>query len=214
MLSVRLFGARLMRGAPFFLVSASLAGSMALAAAPAARFELPANPDAIVLSFSERLGEIQSEDHPWLRVHADGRVVAHRPSYLKNAGTFTSSISPDEMKGLLQTLADRGIMEFDPKAVVSELAAEKSKNPTLFEASDVSIFEIRVRLKEYQPAGSLTVNRDFEKDIEWSGLRRDAKRFPQVAGVQALSAAVSDLQALAQRTERLQNRDSMAGGER
>jgi hypothetical protein len=173
------------------------------AANPVARVELPDDQDQVVVSFTEIIGEIESPDHPSLRIYADGRVVRHRPSYMKHAGDFVSQMGLDELHQLLQSLADKGVMEFDAETARSELEAARLNRSELYTASDESVFVIELHVKEYQPAGLLDTDShsDFEKTVTWQGLRHDAKRFPEVAAVKNLLAACQQLEGLAQAVE-------------
>ncbi len=186
------------------LVILVLGAGLATAAgpgAPSGRFELSSDPDRVVVSLSERFGEIEAADHPWMRIYADGRVVRHRPSYMKHPGDHIGQISPLELERLLDSLAGKGIMEFDGRAAAASKREAEQNRSQLYFSSDPSLIEIAVQLDSYKPAGSLTAKRDFHKTISWQGLRHDAKRFPEIAELQNLAAAFRQLNELAARIE-------------
>jgi hypothetical protein len=50
-------------------VSLPPAASVTALAEEAAQFQLSSDPNQMVLRFSERVGEVQSDDHPWVVVY-------------------------------------------------------------------------------------------------------------------------------------------------
>ena len=120
---------------------------------------------------------------------------------MKHPGEHIGQISLPELERLIDSLAGKGVMDFDQRAAaVSKRQAEQGRSQLYF-SSDPSLIEIEVQLDSYRPAGSLAAKRDFRKTISWLGLRHDAKRFPEITELQNLAAAYRRLIELAERIE-------------
>jgi len=192
------------------LVALGLVGLWAVPArvlAGAATVIEPARrPDVIVVSYREVLGEIGGADRgPTLAVYGDGRLVAHYPPYMKRAGDYEQWLAPAELDGLLRSLADKGVLEFDPAATRAAAAARQRAGAghgpvTVFEATDASTTVIEVAVDRYRPAapGAREV-RNVSKRVVWQGLRTDAERHPDVPALRDLAAAEQELRALRER---------------
>lgn len=163
----------------------------------APRIELASDPGIVVIHLREEIGEMRSPDQPWMKVYADGRVERHLPHYMKNAGDWVGSISPERLERLAVHMAGAGLVEFDSQAVRGAKEAAERGSGVLYNASDTSVITIEVRFDGYQPAGSLAMSHDVRKSVSWDGLRSDTRRFTQIAPIQELGAAFSRLSALA-----------------
>ena len=72
-------------------------------------FLLPANPDAVVISYSEIPDMLANPDlTPRIQVFADGRVMVHYSPYMKRAGDYQLFLNPGELRQLL--LAVSGVV--------------------------------------------------------------------------------------------------------
>ena len=121
---------------------------------------------------------------------------------MKQPGDFVGQITADELDELLRSLASKGIMEFDSATVRNSKLEAQRNRPTLSHSSDPSVFEIVVNLASYKPAGTLKAQQDFRKTVSWSGLRHDARQFPELTAIQDLSSAYTRLNELAEKFER------------
>jgi hypothetical protein len=186
-----------------------------LRAAPAsaqtdtALFELPSNPQALVLRFSESYVSIADPDPgSSLEIHADGRVVVHYPPYMKRAGDYEMHLSAGALRSLVASQLARGVAEFDPVSArkrVREVALERgraagSERPELFVAADASISRIELRLRRYTAAGRPS-QVDLVKQISWKGLAAHARRYPEIPALEELARAQTELLELMQSTD-------------
>lgn len=184
----------------------------ALAAGPAgsqlppetgASFELPADPAAVVLEYYEIVGMIAAEDRgPRLLIRADGSGVVHFPVYMSRAGTYELRIPVSELRDLVASLMAEGLVEMDPAAMrrardrAEAEAARRAREEggALVAVSDESTSVVALRLAEYRRVPGGPVQRDVEKEVVWHGLRSDAERFPEVAGLAGLQRVVETLE--------------------
>lgn len=186
------------------MIAVGLAGIAATAQAQATddgRFELPADPDQVVVQFVERFGELESSDYPTLRVHADGRVVRHRPAYMVRQGDFTGRLSRQELQELLGSLSDNGLLDFDEQSVRRATSEARQSRVLQSMMTDPSTIEIEIRLAGYRHEKSAAPRVDVHEVVRWTGLRYDAMTYPEVTPVQKLSEAYRQLNALAERVE-------------
>jgi hypothetical protein len=183
------------------LVLAVLGGQLSWAQSAPARFELPSDPQALVLRFSESLAALAHPDPgPSLEVYADGRVAVHYPPYMKRAGDYELRLDPGALQRLVASQLARGVAEFDPEAVRSrrrELARERgraagSQRPELFSVPDAATSRFELRLGSYQPAGR-GPQAPFSKRISWHGLAAHARHYPEIAALADLARARRDL---------------------
>lgn len=197
-------------GRTFGIVSiliASLFASVALARplgvrdAGSGRFELSDDPGQIVIRLTETIGQVRSEDMPSITIYADGRVVRHRAEWMSHPGDYTATIDASELARLVTSLESHGILNFDAASTRRDVRAAERRQKTLFQASDESRFTIEVNLDAYQPPGKLVREKNVRKAADWTGLRADARRFPEIRSIQGFAAAFRELEALAARVE-------------
>jgi hypothetical protein len=190
-------------GAAVLLLCWSLAGASAVAfAAEGGGFEISNDPAQLVVSFSERVGEVQSDDHPWLRVYADGTVIRHRPAYYTNPGDFVVRLDEAELNELVQSLVDGGLMDFDTATVKAEMRAARQQNAAPVYSSDPSVFEIEVNLQSFLSGEGAVSEQNVQRHISWQGLRADARHYPSVSALADLSDACATLSELGDRAQR------------
>jgi hypothetical protein len=182
--------------ASVLLLGAAVTSASAVEGQP--RFELPEAPDEVVISFTERPGEVASSEPLSLRVYADGRVERHVPAHLSKAGTYVAWIEPAKVTALVEKIARDGVLEFDAAAVRDAKRQVEKKSGILHYSSDPSLIEIEVRLAGYQAAGSLRMETDVVRNVTWSGLRADVGRFKEIPAIQGLHATFVDLMSLAE----------------
>lgn len=191
------------------LVLAALWGSLASAQSGAAGFELPGDPQALVLRFSESLGAIAHPDPgPWVEVYADGRVAVHFPPYMRRAGDYELRLDRGALRRLVASQLARGVAEFDAEAVRArsrELARERglaagSQRPELFSAADAEVSRFELRLGSYRAPGR-GAQAPFSKQISWRGLAAHARHYPEIAALAELARARRELLDLIQSAE-------------
>jgi hypothetical protein len=172
-----------------------------------ATFAYSGDPATVVLSFSEILGGIEDPDPgPSLRVYGDGRVVVHYPDYMTRAGDYSVRLGRDELEGLLRSLIEKEVVEFDEAAVRRSVrkaeAARRAGPGEFFAVFDASTTEIGLRLDRYTPpAGRGPERLGVQKRISWHGLRAHARHYPGVAAIQKLATARRELVALMERED-------------
>lgn len=169
-------------------------------------------PDVAVVTYREVLGEIGDADHgPTLKIFGDGRMVTHYPAYMKRAGDYEQRLAPTELDALVQSLAGKGVLDFDPAAARtaerSGVAAARARalaagQPVaVFEAVDAATTVIEVAVERYRPStpgGRAAGQRETRRAV-WMGLRYDAERHPDVTALRDLAAAEQELRALRER---------------
>jgi len=172
------------------------AGALVVAATGAAAESVRFARDAgtVVASYREILGEVGETDAgPSVQVYGDGRALLHFPRYMSRAGDYSVQLSPSELDGLVSSLVDKGLVDFDATAVRSAqrqaAAAKLSVAPTVLVIADAttSVLEIRVE------RGA--------KRIVWNALREDARQYPNVSALQNLAAAAQQLRGLLDRAD-------------
>lgn len=167
--------------------------------------------DVAVVVYREVLGEIGDADRgPTLTVYGDGRMVAHYPRYMKRAGDYEHRLTTAEVDALLQSLASKGVLDFDGPATRtaarSSLAAERQRARAanvpiqLFEAVDASTTVIEVAVDRYVAAapGARAAQNVVARAV-WTGLRTDAEQRHDVPALRDLAAAEQELRALRER---------------
>ena len=187
-----------------------LASASALAAPPADGapvLEPSRRADVAVVTYRELLGEMGAADKgPTLRIYGDGRMVAHYPRYMRRGGDYEQRLAAGELDRLLRSLADHGVLDFDPAAARNSIRSARDHAlatgtpASLFEAADGATTVIEVNLDRYRAAeaGAREV-RGLAKRVVWTALQADAQHHPDVPSVRALAAADAELRALRER---------------
>ena len=174
--------------------------------------------NAVVLEYDVTHSLIAMEkDHPLLRVYGDGRVVVHYPSYMKQAGNYESTLSPEQMQRLLTSMATNCFFNFNPTAVLQErnnalqVKASESINsnqPVLFNVSDSSTMQVTLTVQSIveQANNGTTLIRSSNEvatqhiDVAWKNLQIDAQRFSELNKIQGIAAIDNDLRQLIKQT--------------
>lgn len=142
---------------------------------------------------------------PLLRVYGDGRVHVHLPVYMKRAGDYELHLPPAELNALIRSLAQDGIIDFDPVAVEQgrqqAIAQQRATAGTLSAISDATETVITVRLDEYQSAPAAAPILKLNRRFAWKNLEQDARRFPQAQAIQRAAAGQQRLRALLARPD-------------
>jgi len=188
------------------LVLVLLVGPPASAQSGTARFELPSDPQGLVLRFSESFAAIAAPDPgSWLEIYADGRVAVHYPPYMKRAGDYELRLSVGELRALVTSQLAHSVAEFDSEAARSrmrELARDRgravgSQRPEIFAAADASISRFEIHLGRYAAAGR-PAQVSFSKQVSWQGLAAYARHYPEIASLGELARARRELLKLMQ----------------
>jgi hypothetical protein len=181
-------------------LAALLGGVLFCASAAAAPgdFALPEAPGAPVVSLLRQPGEAEA-GASWLHVYADGRVRVHHGEASRRAGDFEGRLAPPRLRALVASLLARGVAEFDPASVrAQQRAADAARagGPEALHArldEESLVLELRLARVELRDGSQRS---DLVKRIAWSGLRGDERRYPGVAALRDLAAAVRELEAL------------------
>lgn len=165
-------------------------------------------PDAVepVIEYAEVQEMLAAPDPaPLLRVYGDGRAHVHLPEYMKRAGDYELRLPPAELNTLIRSLAQDGIIDFDPVAVEQArqqaIAQQRASAGTLSAISDATETVITVRLDEYQRGPAAAPILKLNKRFAWKNLEQDARRFPQSQALQRAAAGQQRLRALLARPD-------------
>lgn len=168
--------------------------------------DAPAATNAVVapmLQLSYTKGIIADPDPiPFLRVYQDGRVLIHYPHYMKRAGDYELSLTGAEMKTMLDSLYAKGVMTMDVGSLKAARAAASVDDSTLNDSfpHDAVTTVLKLRIASYEPMDkSVPRLGAIRRTIAWHGLAHDAKRHPDIDGIQGLRSAVNELLALRKR---------------
>ena len=158
----------------FGMGAAAQTNAGAAATGPAV-VEYSRDPSTVLVHFLDRLVALEDEDPgPSLTVYGDGRVAVHYPRYMTRAGEYTLQLDPEELGGLMRSLASRRLVEFDGQAVRQRKAEAARSRAQLFEVFDATTTEIELRVERYQPEPGAPELRNVHTRLAWQGLRADA----------------------------------------
>jgi hypothetical protein len=168
------------------------------------------DPNKVVASYALIVGELEDADPgPSVHIYGDGRALVHVPRYRKDAGDFTTQLSPAEMDNLMASLVANGLMEFDPAAVQQAKRAFRDNRGSgaaavLYESTDPSITTIELHVRRTgaaQGSGAAGPGAEIGKTVRWSGLEADAQQFADIAAIRKLDAAAQRFKALMERPD-------------
>jgi hypothetical protein len=153
------------------------------------------SPDSVVVRLTESYGELAGESSYTL--YGDGRIeTRHPPGRIAPQGP-RAPLSAVEVRSLLQRIASRGVADFDAERVRARMRdadAAPGRRRRLFYASDASNIEIRFSYAVVESDGDV---RSVERNLQWRGLRHDARRYPGIAELQQLETLRRELAGLA-----------------
>lgn len=192
---------------PAWILADDAVGSPA-AALPEVEYDESA--DALIVSLLDAPGELAEPAGTMsVKVYGDGRVVVHRPAYMKQAGDYSLQLEPAETRALVRSVAARGLVEFDRDAVkrakrqarAERQAARRGSRggagaPLLESTSDGTVSRFELRLKRYRKQGAAQGMAEVRKQIRWHGLRQDSRRHGDIPELRELEAARQELKAL------------------
>ena len=131
-----------------------------------------------------------------LRIYGNGRVHAHIPVYMNNAGDYEYRLSRPELDALLLSLSQDGVIDFDPGAARQErkqLEDQQRAAGILHYISDSSDTIINIRLDEYQRHPSASRIKDLNTRFTWKNLQQDAQQFPRSGAIKGAAASAQRL---------------------
>jgi hypothetical protein len=154
------------------------------------RLAIPLTPDA--------------REGPAVRIYGDGRVVQHRPSYMKGSGDYEAWISHADLDRLLRFVAERGVMAFDPErvkdqqfAAARDRVAATGSEPVI---ADAPTTILNIDLEAFAPAGA-EHTQDYAKTVVWYALDEVVSWYPDVVALKNLHEVASVLWSLGERAE-------------
>ena len=193
------------------LVAAGVAavGALAVTIVAQANFEYAAEPDTLIVQLSRNVGILDADPTPLLRVYGDGVVRIHFPAYMKRAGDYTLQLDPGELRTMVASIVEGGLIDFNPEATRAQMrglaAASRAQAPLgqpaqLTTRSDEATTSIEIRLSRYvPPVGAARDN--VTAQIVWTGAQGDAADFATLPTLQALATAERLLLALTERED-------------
>ena len=149
-----------------------------------------------ILQLSFTGGMIADADQtPFLRVYPDGLVHIHYPHYMRRAGDYTLTLTRPEKRALLDSLYGKGIMTVDVRGLKVARGKKLKQLGRIYTPPCDSVNTVlELALDDYQPPGKSTKRmKNIRRRISWHALEHDAEQHPDIAGIQDLRAAVSEL---------------------
>ena len=172
--------------------------SLAASAATAQQIVVSSDPQEVVVHYQSWGGMSYRNFH--LRIFGDGRVRVSRQTRLVTDETGESWMAFEELMDLLQTLAARGVMQFDDEEAMDALTAEQKRRIENREpiqvVTDLPWESVEIHLRSYTPIGSGVSTTPFENSISIRGLGFLAEEYPQVRGFADLDSAFAELRSL------------------
>jgi len=179
----------------------------ALAQGP--KFDYPADPDFVVLEYSEGSATLAPEETPRLRLYGDGRLAVHYPDTMRRAGDWEARLTQGEIRSLLASLEAHGVLGFDAADTKQRRQeserARRQREGTVVSVSDDSFMAITLQLRGYTPTTGKSVS-DLHRSVEWRNVQQDAQWYPDVAALRGLAAAERVVRELLEREELVKDR--------
>ena len=129
------------------------------------KVHFPKSAGHLLLSYSVRHEMLADNDpQPLLQIYGNGRVVVHRPDYMKGGGDFEMSLSQKELQTLCRELIVKKIMSYREQNAINEVRRLALESGAQYSVSDTSNVEIN-----FNPRGVALAN---SNSIEPVGSRR------------------------------------------
>ena len=148
------------------------------------------SPSNLVIKLKEHIGEIDfSLEAPSIEIYGDGLVLVFYPVYMKRAGRYQMQLSDQQLDALLNDMHNKRIPDFNREVVKQNMttaAARQAQSGVLYYSSDPSTTIFELNLESYSPDLSTKTPAPISQKIIWSGLRSDARQFPEIQAVQSL----------------------------
>ncbi|NRB71417.1 MAG: hypothetical protein HRU51_05820, partial [Xanthomonadales bacterium] len=166
------------------------------------------------------LPELAEQDlTPRVRLFGDGRLLIHRPSYMKRSGTWETQIEPAEVDNFLQSVVPT-LFGFDDRSVrldiesrekkissqrsgVKAMAVQgKSAKEILYARFDAPISYFELNIKAFgRPGSGVLTSVSAPVYVAWEGLSLDLRRFPDQSMLKNLHAVESTVRSLEDRDD-------------
>lgn len=164
------------------------------------------NEASVLLRYTRILGGVRAgQQSPSLTLFDDGHLRVFYPDYMKQAGTYLTQLSQDELDQLWQRLTDPALLEFDINQIRQRMAssgADNTRSSEIRSVSDGSTIRLELYPNRHPAAPSLRPdNPDDSKTISWHGLQNDAERYPEIVEIQQLLAIHQQLEAFMRHTD-------------
>jgi hypothetical protein len=148
-----------------------------------------------LLRYTQTHDMIAPDGIPMLQVFDSGRVLVHRPAYMKQAGDYEYFLGAAEMKTLRDHIERRSITAFNKAALTERLrradAANQAGRRQLFSISDNTYTNLSI-----YPGMNGAVS-----DIRWANLQIDADRHPELQDLTEIAETERFLQKLLQHSQ-------------
>ena len=184
-----------------------------VAEAAAARWKYPEDPDFCVVELRYVLPLIGDQDPtPLLRIYGDGRVRVHYPTYMKKAGDYELRLTSGEVKKILSTCAEKGVMTFDPHDIQRQMEEADARQRARRSAegqprmvshrSEQELTRLEIHFQEVAPGGAGRSSQgQLHKTIACDALPSNARAYPSIAALGGLHEVVRSLRALCDRAD-------------
>ena len=134
-----------------------------------------------IIHYQQNIDMLSSiTDKASLSVFSDGRVLVHFPVYMKKTGDYEMRLDDVELKHLIKSLSDNGIMDFDEKKVKTKVIAYRKSlkdKGQLYAISDATVTVVDIKLNEYQKNNKSKKIANFHKQFKWKNIEHDAARY-------------------------------------
>jgi hypothetical protein len=156
-------------------------------------FSSSSDSNAVIVRYTRTPGELEAPDSSTTTtIYASGRTLVHFSPYGARKGDYELTLSRAELKELIASLVDNGLLEYDHDAVDIEKQAIMEVSGMGFYTSDADISSIEIELASYSPEGAAT-RYNVRKDILVSALQMEARHFPSIEPLGKLAAAERQL---------------------
>ena len=167
-----------------------------------AGFSFSATSDAIepIVHYQQNIQMLSAmTDKASLSVFGDGRVLVHYPAYMKKAGDYEMRLDTAELKQLLHTLSNNGVLDFDEKKVKAKVATDRkslTEKGQFYAISDAAITVVDIKLDSYQKNKKSNKKINFHKQFKWKNIKHDADRYKNNKDITRANNSVKQLKGL------------------
>jgi hypothetical protein len=171
----------------------------------AAAIAFSASPDVPILELSYEGGMIKNPDPtPFVSVYGDGRVRIHYPAYHVKAGTYTLTLPPEELRGLLRVFAQEELInteDLNLTALASPQGQGAVQSPVILPNDHGVVSNVTIRAQSITPVGAAAPRSLDVRELSIPNIAVEAAARSGNSVLQDFAAGVEKLEALAQRSE-------------